>query len=135
MVLCGGNEALPGLGILNVGQSAWAVGALGAATVVAMLAGADTVGGILALFQLGLFVGAPLAVVLHRELRSWPIFVVVAAGLSIALSAIAVQSLIWFRVANGELVVATATAYGIVLALLISSVEPGLGGSERRDRW
>ncbi len=47
--------------------------------------------------------------------------VVVSVPLSIAISAIAVQFLIWFRIANGEFLVMTATAYGVVLALLLTA--------------
>ncbi len=110
---------------MTVGQSAWVVGIFGAVTTLLLLVGADSVGGVFALFQLGFLVGAPLAFVLHQELRSWQVVMVVAIALSIALSAISVQVLIWFRVATAELLVATATAYGVVLALLLASADLG----------
>ncbi|MEM7272327.1 MAG: hypothetical protein AAF547_04540 [Actinomycetota bacterium] len=110
---------------MTVTQSAYGVGIFGAITAALMFAGLDAVGGIFALFQLGLFVGAPLAIVLHHELRSWRVVLVVAAALSLALSAISVQFLIWFRVASGELLVVTATTYGVVLAWLLSSADLG----------
>ncbi len=110
---------------MNVRQVVWAVGLFGALTALLLFVGADNIGGIFALFQLGLFVGAPLAVILHSELRSWAVATVISAALSVALSAIAVQFLIWFRVASGELLVVTATAYGSVLALLLASQEFG----------
>ncbi|MGI9597752.1 MAG: hypothetical protein ACR2QK_16430 [Acidimicrobiales bacterium] len=108
---------------MTVGQSAWGVGIFGALTALLLLIGADSVGGVFALLQLGFLVGAPLAFVLHQELRSWQVVLVVAVALSIALSAISVQFLIWFRVATAELLVVTATAYGVVLALLLSSAD------------
>lgn len=110
---------------MTVRQGAWVVGVFGALTALALAVGADTVGGVMALFQLGFLVGAPLAIVLYHDLRSWPVVCVVSLALSIALSAIAVQFLIWFRVASGELIVATATTYGVVLALLLSSSDYG----------
>lgn len=119
---------------MTVRQSAYGVGIFGALTAVLLLAGLDSIGGVFALFQLGLFVGAPLAVVLHHELRSWRVVIVVAAALSVALTAIAVQLLIWFRVATSELLVVTATSYGVVLAWLLSSADFGRGeGSDRND--
>ncbi len=93
----------------------------GALTTFLLAVGADGIGGVMVFFQLGFLVGAPLAILLQRELRSWPMVVVVSVPLSIALSAIAVQFLIWFRVATSELLVITATAYGLVLALLLAS--------------
>jgi hypothetical protein len=112
----------------TVRESVWVVGAVGLLTVVLIGVGADTIGGLLALLQLGLLVGSPLALVLHRELRSWSVVVVVAVALSVALSAIAAQALIWFELATPELIVATATAYGIAVAVLLSPVAPA-----RRD--
>lgn len=113
---------------MTVRQSAYGVGIFGALTTVLLLLGLDSIGGVFALFQLGLFVGAPLAVVLHHELRSWRVVIVVAAALSVALTAIAVQVLIWFRVATSELLVVSATSYGVVLAWLLSSADLGRGG-------
>ena len=110
---------------MNVRQVVWAVAAFGAVTALLLLVGANNIGGVFALFQLGLFVGAPLAVILHSELRSWAVAGVISAALSVALSAISVQFLIWFRVASGELLVVTATAYGAVLALLLASQDFG----------
>ena len=110
---------------MTVRQGAWMVGGFGAITTLLLAIGADSIGGVFALFQLGFLVGAPLAFVLHHELRSWPVVAVISAALSIALSAISVQFLIWFRIANAELLVATATAYGVVLALLLSSADLG----------
>ncbi len=119
---------------MTVRQSAYGVGIFGALTAVLLLLGLDSIGGVFALFQLGLFVGAPLAVVLHHELRSWRVVIVVAAALSVALTAIAVQLLIWFRVATSELLVVSATSYGVVLAWLLSSADLGRGeGDDRSD--
>ncbi len=117
---------------MTVRQGAWSVGGFGAVTTLLLAVGADSIGGVFALFQLGFLVGAPLAFVLHHELRSWQVVMVMSAALSIALSAISVQFLIWFRIASAELLVATATAYGLVLALLLSSAD--LGRDRQRDR-
>ncbi len=108
---------------MNVRKVVWAVGLFGALTTLLLLVGANNIGGIFAFFQLGLFIGAPLGIILHNELRSWAVATVISAALSVALSALAVQFLIWFRVASPELLVVTATAYGLVLALLLSSQE------------
>ena len=110
---------------MTVRRSAYGVGFFGSLTAVLLLAGLETIGGLFALLQLGLFVGAPLAVVLHHEVRSWRVVAVLAATLSVALSAIAVQVLVWFEIATGELLVVTATAYGVALAWLLSSVDYG----------
>jgi len=106
----------------TVRESVWVVGAIGLLTIVLLVVGADTIGGLLALVQLGLLIGSPLALVLHRELRSWSVVAVVAVALSVALSAIAAQALIWFELATPPLIVATATAYGIAVAVLLSPV-------------
>ena len=95
----------------------------GVATVVAAVAGLGTIGGLLALIQLGGLIGAPLALVLNRELRSGSVVVVMSLALSLALSALAVQSLIWFGIASSPLVVVVGTTYGIVLALLLAETE------------
>ncbi len=110
---------------MTVRDLSMAVGIFGGFTTILLLLGANSVGGIFAFFQLGLFVGAPLALMLRGELRSTAVAVVVAAVLSIALSGISVQLLIWFRVASAELLVASSTAYGLALALLLSSEDVG----------
>lgn len=108
---------------MSVRHTTFAVAITGAVTALFLVVGLDTIGGVLALFQLGLFVGAPLAVLLHEELRSWPVVVAISGALSIALSAISVQFLIWFKIASSELTVVTATAYGVILVLLLASSE------------
>lgn len=117
---------------MTVGRMTWVAGAFGALTTLLLAVGADAVGGVFAFFQLGFLVGAPLAIVLQQELRSWPMVVVVSVPLSIAISAIAVQFLIWFRIANGELLIMTATVYGVVLALLLAADGIGRSASESR---
>ncbi len=100
--------------------TAW-VGLFGLATVGLMLMGRQTLGGSLALVQLGVLVGMPLAWMLHSLLRSRAVVLVIGVALSIALSSLAAQSLIWFGLAGRESVVLAATAYGVVLAWLLSS--------------
>ena len=108
---------------MTVRESIWIVGAFGLLTAVVLGVGAGTVGGLLALMQLCVLVGAPMAVALRDELRSWAVVAVVAITLSIALSALTAQSLIWFELAVPEVIVLAATAYGIVLAVLLSSTD------------
>lgn len=108
---------------MTLRQIAWVVGGFGALTALTLLLGLDNLGGIMALIQLGLLVGSPLAYVLRNDLKSWQVVFVVSAALSVALTAITVQFLIWFRVAVAELVVVSATAYGVVLAWLLSSFD------------
>lgn len=91
----------------------------GVLTVVLLVLGFETAGGLLALVQLGGLIGAPLALVLNRRLRSIPVVVALSFGLSLALSALSVQSLIWFGTATGELLVVTGTAYGCLVAALV----------------
>ena len=62
-----------------------------------------------------------LAMILNRQLRSIPVVIALSVALSIALSAIAVQSLIWFRVATGPALVLAGTVYGCVLAGLLQA--------------
>lgn len=100
--------------------AAW-VGLIGLITVGLLLIGQRTIGGLLALLQLGGLVGAPLALLLHRQLRSRAVVAVIAPALSIALSALAAQSLVWFDLAEPELIVLCSTAYGVMLAWLLSS--------------
>ncbi|MGH1493821.1 MAG: hypothetical protein ACRBK7_31240 [Acidimicrobiales bacterium] len=116
---------------MSIRQSAWAVGIFGALTTFLLVVGANNVGGILALIQLCFGVGAPLAFVMSDKLRSWQVIMVVAAALSVALSALSVQFLIWFRIASPELLVASATVYGVVLAMLFSTVDPASKLGER----
>lgn len=103
--------------------AAW-VGLFGLITVGLMLIDRQTIGALFALVQLGAFVGAPLAWLLLPQLRSRAVVFVVGIALSIALSALAAQSLIWFSLAEAELVVLAATVYGVVLAWLLSTDEP-----------
>lgn len=96
----------------------------GLATLLFLIVGLETIGGLLALVHLGGLIGAPLAVVLNRQLRSIPVVVALSIALSLALSGLAVQSLIWFSAATAELLVVTGTAYGCVLAALLGD-DPG----------
>ena len=100
---------------------ALAVTVSGILTAVMLAAGFGTVGGLMALVQLGGLVGAPVALVLHRSLRSWPVSVVISGVLSLSLSALAGQSLVWFGFAIPEAVVLAATAYGLGLAWLLDN--------------
>lgn len=99
--------------------------------------GFGTVGGLLALVLLCGLVGAPTAALVGDDLRSRAATVVVAAVLSIAISAIAVQSLVWFELATAELIVLLATIYGAVLARLLSSTGGRAAAGERSSasRW
>lgn len=106
---------------ISVRQLATWVGLFGLVTVGLMLIGQQTMGRFLALLQLGGLVGAPLAWLLHPQLRSRAVVAVIGVALSIALSALAAQALVWFNLAEPELVVLAATAYGVVLAWLLSS--------------
>lgn len=108
---------------MTIQQGSWGVAAFGALTTLFLLIGVNTVGGLMALVQLCFLVGAPLAFVMFDELRSWQVVGVVAVALSLALSAISVQFLIWFRIATPVYLVIMATAYGVVLALLFSPVD------------
>lgn len=109
----------------SVRQQAFWVGLFGLLTVGMMLVGWQTIGQLCALVQLGVFVGAPLARLLQPQLRSWAAVAVFAPLLSIALSALAAQSLVWFDLAEPELVVLAATGYGVMLTWLLSSEEKG----------
>ena len=100
------------------------MGGWGLVTVVALVLGLHTIGGLLALVQLGGLIGAPLALTLNRQLRSVPTAIALSIALSLALSALAVQSLIWFGVANKSLLVFTATAYGLALSFLLAEAGP-----------
>lgn len=106
---------------ISVRQLAAWVGLFGLLTVGLTLAGWETVGQLFALVHLGGLVGAPLALLLYPQLRSPAVVVIVGIALSIALSGLAVQSLTWFSLVTRELLVLVATAYGVVLAWLLSS--------------
>ncbi|MEZ5407368.1 MAG: hypothetical protein R2761_05035 [Acidimicrobiales bacterium] len=101
------------------------VAGFGVVTAAALAAGFGNVGGLLALVQLCGLVGAPLAMILDRHVRSASVVVALSIALSMALSALAVQLLIWFSLAYRVLLVITATAYGLGLAsLLVGEREP-----------
>ncbi len=102
-------------------QRSVAVAGFGALTALVLAAGAGTVGGLMALVHLCLLVGVPLATLVADDLRSRAAVVVVAAALSVAIAAIAAQSLVWFRLASPELIVVLATVYGLVLAHLMGA--------------
>jgi hypothetical protein len=93
-------------------------------TLAAQIAGLGDVGGVLALIHLGGLIGAPLAMILNRHLRSVPAAMALSVALSIALSALAVQSLIWFELAGRLLLVVVGTAYGLALAGLLIGNDP-----------
>lgn len=96
------------------------VAGFGLVTVMAQVVGLSNLGGLLALVQLCGLVGAPLAMILDRHVRSASVVVALSIALSMALSALAVQVLIWFSVAYRVLLVVTATAYGLGLASLLA---------------
>lgn len=116
----------------------WAIAGFGAVTALLLAIGAGTLGGLMALLQLCLLVGGPVALLLADDLRSRAAVVVLAAALSVAISAIAVQSLVWFRLASAELIVVLATVYGVVLAQLLASSDArqrNPGPTEEAGRW
>lgn len=113
---------------ISVRQLTTWVGLFGLLTVGLMLTGPETIGQLFALLQLGVFAGAPLALLLRPQLRSPGVVLVMGVALSIALSALAVQSLLWFSLADRELTVLAATGYGAVLAWLLSFEEHRSGG-------
>lgn len=106
-----------------------AIAGFGALTALTLAVGAGTLGGLLALVQLCFLIGLPIALLVADDLRSRAAVVVLAATLSIAISAIAVQSLVWFRLASAEAIVVLATVYGVVLAQLLSTAS-GRGNAD-----
>ncbi len=113
---------------ISVRQLATWVGLFGLMTVGLLLMDRQTTGQLFALAQLGVFVGAPLAWLLYPQLRSRAVVAVVGVALSVGLSSLAAQSLIWFGLAGREAVVLAATVYGVVLAWLLSSESERAGG-------
>lgn len=93
----------------------------GALTMLVQVAGLGSLGGLMALVQLGAFIGAPLALILNRHLRSASVTFVLSIALSMALTALAVQTLIWFTAATRLSTLAAATLYGAAIAWLLSS--------------
>ena len=113
---------------MSVRQLTMWVGGFGLITAFLLFIGFNTLGQLFALAQLAGFVGAPLAHLLQEQLRSRVVIAVVGIALSISLSSLAVQSLIWFDLASRELTVLLATGYGVMLAWLLSAAE--FAGSE-----
>ncbi|MEM9563018.1 MAG: hypothetical protein AAGA93_10390 [Actinomycetota bacterium] len=114
----------------------WAVAGFGVVTSLLLALGVDTIGSLMALAQLGGLIGAPTALLLRNDLRSTAATVVIAGVLSIAISAIAVQSLVWFEWATGPAIVLLATAYGVVLArLLTGSDDLAEASAGSGSRW
>lgn len=93
----------------------------GAATFAVQLAGLGDLGGLMALIHLTGLIGAPLALILNRHVRSTPAVLALAVALSVAQSALAVQVLVWFSVATRLALIATATLYSAGIAWLLSS--------------
>jgi hypothetical protein len=106
-------------------QVTLAVTGWGVVTAIVLALGFDTVGGLAALVHLGGLIGAPHAMLLARQARSLPVVAVLSIALSLAMSALAAQALIWFDAASGPLLVVTATAYSAVLAALLASPDGG----------
>ncbi len=98
----------------------------GALTMLVQVAGLGDLGGLMALVHLGGLIGAPLALILNRHLRSASVTFVLSIALSLALTGLAVQSLIWFTAATRLTTLAAATLYGAAIAWLLSS-EPDAG--------
>lgn len=100
----------------------------GTVTTLVLVLGASSVGALMALIHLGVLVGAPLAIVVSRQLRVTATAAVMSVTLSVALSALTAQSLVWFGLARPWLVVALTTVYGLLLSALVSDEpERGLG--------
>lgn len=116
-------------------RRAMVVAGFGALTAIMLAAGAGTVGGLMALVHLCFLIGAPLAILVADDLRSRAAVVVVAAALSVAIAAIAVQSLVWFRLASAELIVVLATVYGLVLAQLMEGGRTSADPVDEASRW
>jgi hypothetical protein len=106
---------------MTVGRMIVVVVAFGAATAAVQLAGWGDLGGLMALVQLGGLIGAPMALILNRHLRSTAAAFALSIALSIALSALSVQSLIWFTVATRLSLIVTGTLYGAGLAWLLAA--------------
>ncbi len=89
-------------------------------TVATMGVRLDTLSGVLGLIHLGGLIGAPLGFVLLGQLRSPAVAVVVSIAFSAAMTALAAQLLLWFGFTERPLLIATATAYALVVATLVS---------------
>jgi hypothetical protein len=109
------------------------VAGFGAVCALFLFFGFNNVGGLMAALQLCLLVGAPVAVALREELKSWLVVAAVSVVLSIGLTAISVQFLIWFEVATAAALVAMTTAYSVAVALLMSSVGVGRTRASLRE--
>jgi len=112
---------------VSVRQLATWMGLFGLSTVGLLVIGAGPIAELFALFHLVAFAGAPLASLLRQDLRSRTLVVGLAMALSLALGALAAQSLAWFDLARPELIVLVTTAYGFVLAWLLSSTAVSRG--------
>lgn len=88
-------------------------------TVVALGAGLETIAGTLSFVHLSGLIGAPLGMALQRQLRSLAVVVAVSIGLSVAMTALAAQLLLWFGLSERPLLIVTATAYGLVVSVLV----------------
>ena len=109
---------------MNGRQISMVVIVWGVLTVVTSAAGWDTLGGMAALVQVCLLVGSPLALTLRSTVRSPTVVAVLAVALSLAITAVAAQSLIWFSIASRSLIVVAATLYGVGLGALVGQGLP-----------
>jgi hypothetical protein len=103
---------------MTLNQATWVVVLWGSITVVMLLVGPSGLAAGCALLHTCGIVGTPLAITLHRQVRSVLVVVAMAFSLSLALTALTSQALVWFSLANGPLIVVAATINGVVLGHL-----------------
>lgn len=107
-------------GAVSSRTATFAVGAWAIVTVGAQLGGLSNLGAILSLVLLGGLVGCPLAIQLAPRRRSTVVVGAVSVALSLSMSALISQGLFWFGLTGEVLLVAATSAYGIVIAELLS---------------
>ena len=109
---------------MTLRQATWVVASWGGLTLAAMAVGPPWLGAVCALLHTCGIVGAPLAVTLHRHVRSALVVVALSFSFSVALTALSSQALVWFALARPIPIVVATTVYGLALGVLAAQAAP-----------
>ena len=111
---------------VSIRQAGGVTGAVGLLVVIGFAAGVHAVVAVPALVHQCFLVGLPLALSLRSAIRAPQVVLALAFPLSVALTALSVQFLVWFEWATPMAIVGLSSLYGAVLGLLLDPGDAGL---------